>query len=1582
MVVSLVRMADFDLDSFVSAPTVEQLGKCRKDDLLRVAEHYQIRISRQQLKRDIKNILVQELRKLEVLKPADKSEEILSSGAGPLGEEEASGTDEAEGSEAKTVLPPFEPSSPSVAGDESRLRVRLAKVQREERERAEDRRAQLDLQLHIRRLEIEADTQVKLRELDLRIARETPVPPMLPVSVAQSAQSAAGAAGASPTFDVSKHISLVPQFRDAEVDSYFNVFERVASMLNWSRDVWPLLLQCKLTGKAQEVCAALSLQDSLDYDVIKTAILRAYELVPEAYRQRFRNHKKVSNQTFVEFAREKSLLFDRWCTSNKVSDFNALRELVLLEEFKSCIPDRIVVYLNEQKVTSVSQASVCADEFALTHKSVFTLARTENVAHVPAVLKDQWRSKNVSKAKEGRECFYCRKPGHLIADCLALKRKEQGVSTKSVAFVKTVDRTDYENCDALDVSYQPFLMEGFVSVSEHSPDPVRVTMLRDTGATQSFIVADALPFSERTFCGSHVLVRGLEMSTMKVPLHQIHLKSDLFSGLVKVGVRDSLPVHGVNFILGNDIAGGKMVPLLEVCDKPILSDDPDEMSEKFPEVFPVCVVTRAQARKFADDLSSTFIAPTFVNDVLMPDAGKPDGAVIVLKSDDLKSEVTSEKIIAAQKEDFSLRKCFSSVISVEEAQKKRNAYYMQNGLLMRWWCADVASDSEWSSVTQIVIPTCYRHLVLSLAHDHDLSGHLGIKKTYHRILRHFFWPRMKADVAKFCRTCTTCQFSGKPNQVIPRAPLVPIPVMGEPFEHVIVDCVGPLPKSKSGNQYLLTIMCTATRFPEAIPLRKITAPVISSALVKFFSMFGLPKIVQSDQGTNFLSKIFTQVLKTLNISHRISSAYHPESQGSLERFHQTMKAMLRRYCMDTGKDWDEGIPLVLFAAREAVQDSLGFSPADLVFGHTVRGPLKMLKENILDHESSVKTTVLDYVSKFRDRLHKACTMARDSLLHAQVTMKSKYDRKTVQRHFKEGDQVLVLLPVLGSALSARFSGPYEVLRKMSDTDYVIRTPDRRKKSRVCHVNMLKAYVVRESLQDVPKENESNIFCAAALTCESFDFTSTHDKEDDGVLIRHTYQQCARLKNSEVLADLNSHLSHLSESRSNDVKEIISDFPSLFNDVPSRTTILEHDIDVSNAVPIKQHAYRTNVFKRSVIKTEVDYLCEHGLAKQSFSPWSSPCLLVSKSDGSARFCTDYRKVNSVTVPDCFPLPRMEDCVDNLGSAKFVSKLDLLKGYWQVPLTSRASDISAFVTQDDFLQYCVMAFGMRNAPATFQRLINIVLAGVRDCNAYLDDLVIYSPTWSAHVSTIREVFGRLEKASLTLNLAKCEFGQATVTYLGKEVGQGQVRPIEAKVTAIADFPVPATRKELRRFLGMAGYYRSFCKNFSTVVNPLTSLLSPSRTFVWNDECQNAFDNVKALLCSTPVLSAPDVGRIFKLEIDASSVGAGAVLVQEDAYGIDHPVCYFSRKFNKHQLNYSTIEKETLALLLALQYFDVYVSSTNLPVIVFTDHNPLVFLGRMYNQNQRLMRWSLMVQGYNLVIKHKKGSENIIADALSRV
>ena len=215
----------------------------------------------------------------------------------------------------------------------------------------------------------------------------------------------------------------------------------------------------------------------------------------------------------------------------------------------------------------------------------------------------------------------------------------------------------------------------------------------------------------------------------------------------------------------------------------------------------------------------------------------------------------------------------------------------------------------------------------------------------------------------------------------------------------------------------------------------------------------------------------------------------------------------------------------------------------------------------------------------------------------------------------------------------------------------------------------------------------------------------------------------------------------------------------------------------------------------------------------------------------------------------------------------------------------------------------------------------------------------------------------------------------------VGQGHVKPVQAKVEAIIKLPVPSNKRELKRILGMIGYYRKFCKNFADIVMPLTNLLSKSAKFEWSNDCQIAFDRAKSLLQTFPVLLTPNFDKQFILTVDSSDLGAGAVLSQEDESGVEHPVCYFSKKFQKHQRNYSTIEKEALSLLLALDHFNVYLECTNYPVLVFTDHNPLTFVNRMKNKNQRLLRWSLILQDRNLVIKHIKGKNNVIADTLSR-
>jgi len=227
--------------------------------------------------------------------------------------------------------------------------------------------------------------------------------------------------------------------------------------------------------------------------------------------------------------------------------------------------------------------------------------------------------------------------------------------------------------------------------------------------------------------------------------------------------------------------------------------------------------------------------------------------------------------------------------------------------------------------------------------------------------------------------------------------------------------------------------------------------------------------------------------------------------------------------------------------------------------------------------------------------------------------------------------------------------------------------------------------------------------------------------------------------------------------------------AIFPDAPGITSTAVHDVDMGEAVPIKQHPYHVNPAKCEYMRKEVAYMMEHGIVETSQSPWSSPCALVLKADGTWRFCTDFRKVNNMTKSDGFPLPRIEDCIDRIGSLQFVSKFDLLKGYWQVPLSKRAKIISAFATPDGLYQNTVMPFGMRNTPATFQCVI-----GLDGCAAYLDNVVVFSHSWEQHIHQLHSFLRWLQETKLTVNLMKSEFCHAKVTFLGHVVGQGQVAP----------------------------------------------------------------------------------------------------------------------------------------------------------------------------------------------------------------
>ena len=1216
------------IKGFVESPSRTKLHRFSKPELLEVAKQYNIALDTEEhkTKDSIKRKLFDVFAETGVLPP-------------------------------RTPVKNTSPTSPSAPHSPSET-IRLRELD------LEQRRLELETELAKQRLELERD-RLKLE--------------------AEKSKN-------KTVFDVAKNIKLVPPFSETDVERYFPHFERVATNFAWPKDQWASLLQCVLTGKAQEIYSSLPVANSVIYADVKDAILRGYQLTPEAYRQTFRKLRKKADETYVEFGRKKETSFDRWCAVVKADDRAKLRELILLEEFINCLPPSVATHVSEQKPKTLSVACVLADEYTLIHQDrAYAKYRSSS-----PVSSNRSGTTSPSLPSDKPGCFYCSKPDHVIADCPKLKRKRaRDATTKSAGLVHSLQPLQRcsDNVTTVDESlYEPFLLEGTVSVSGASPMPVRI--LRDTGANQTILLQGVLPLSARTATGSSVLVRGIGKGVSKMPLHRILLRSDLVSGEVTVAVHNSLPVPGVTLLLGNDIGRGNVFSCdapLEVVTTPLVSDTPDQCEREHPDVFSANVVTRAQARKAVESKADpdVVLADTFM---LKPEAcvrlkekGPKskivlDPAIPKLLHDGPDFSLSPSELIKQQKADDSLVTCFDSLCSDSEIGTVSEGFYLHNGVLMR------KSEDCPSPILQIVVPSKYRSAILSMAHD-GLAGHSGVGKTYDRIQRHFFWPGVRRDVAEFCRSCHPCQLAGKPNQIIPPAPLHPIPAVGQPFERVIIDCVGPLPRSKSGYQYLLTVMCTSTRYPEAIPLRKITTKAIVRALLRFFSFVGLPREIQSDQGSNFMSKAFAKALQSLQITHQVSSAFHPASQGALERYHQTLKRMLRAFCLETGASWEDAVPWLLFASREVVQESTGFSPAELVFAHQLRTPLTVLSERWIG--VAPPKSLLQFVSDFRTRLYHARAIARANLDNAQNKMKHRFDRKARSRSFAAGDKVLVLMPIPGSVFQAKYRGPYSVEKKLSDVDYVIATPDKRFSSRVCHINMLKPYHTR-----APRDSPVVLLSAVA------------ESEDvDTAPLRCIVQ--GRLKNSEMLATLPNHLSHLTAKQQSDIVSLVHEYPEIFRDVPSRTNVLQHDIDVGSSLPIKQHPYRVNPTKRAILRQETDYLLSNKLAEPSVSPWSSPCLLVLKSDSSYRFCTDYRRVNAVTVPDSYPMPRVDDCVDRIGSATFVSKLDLLKGYWQVGLTPRARLISAFVTPDAFLQYNVMAFGMRNAGATFQRLVDLVL-----------------------------------------------------------------------------------------------------------------------------------------------------------------------------------------------------------------------------------------------------------------------------------
>ncbi|XP_069158983.1 uncharacterized protein [Procambarus clarkii] len=731
----------------------------------------------------------------------------------------------------------------------------------------------------------------------------------------------------------------------------------------------------------------------------------------------------------------------------------------------------------------------------------------------------------------------------------------------------------------------------------------------------------------------------------------------------------------------------------------------------------------------------------------------------------------------------SSKSTWSSPTKAETQSDSIPGVFVENQLLYRKYKpSKLKEDDDWARVNQLVVPSSQRPDILHLAHG-SLS-HYDFNKTYHAFRQDYYLPGMD-------------QF----------------------WQHLHI-----------------TVLCPTTRFPIAVPIKNITAATLVKQLLTIFTLYRFPKEIQSDCGTNFTSDLFKKTLEEFHITQVLSSPYHPASQGSLERSHQTIKLLLLKFCIEREKDWDNQLDLIMCIFISFSNESLGVSPYEMLYGRKCRTPVKALKDSLRSKTFSDSLHVPQFLQNVRHTLERVHKFASSNLIRSQTNMNIYFDKHNKIRKFSVGDFVLAYFPIPGSPFQSKFSGPYRIKECRNNYNYVLETTDRRRrKTQLCHINLLKQYQGTPSTVLV----SLSTFKDPYLHSETFPASPPECPDSESVP-----------SNSEILKDLPWYFQ---EPHSAPLVKVFNQHLELFNDNLQECTVVQHDIKLlPGTTPICQSFY---------------------------------CIGQQKKE--AMLAVKY------------------------GTS-------LIMG-WQ-HLTA----------------------------------VNIVIQGLDNIYAYFDDIVVVTTSWDDHLLQLQRLFKKLLKAGLTINLGKSTFFKGKVRYLGHVIGSGSLAPLTVHQQAIQHYPRPTTRKQLMPFLGLASYYRRFVKNFSTVATLLINLTSPKQRYHWTTSQGVAFEQVKSLLCTNPNLASPDVTKPFVFNVDASSTGIGGVLMQQRGKEV-LPVSYYSQKLKPHRRNYSTIEKELLAILLSIQHYEPYLQGYR-SLTIYSDHNSLRFLQQAQFSNKRLLFWAL--------------------------
>lgn len=541
---------------------------------------------------------------------------------------------------------------------------------------------------------------------------------------------------------------------------------------------------------------------------------------------------------------------------------------------------------------------------------------------------------------------------------------------------------------------------------------------------------------------------------------------------------------------------------------------------------------------------------------------------------------------------------------------------------------------------------------------------------------------------------------------------------------------------------------------------------------------------------------------------------------------------------------------------------------------------------------------------------------------------------------------------------------------------------------------------KESLVILNKEVSPGVFIASAIVSNSSPFVKILNTTLESVIIKNTDIETDNLNNyaiynietkkgdreATLLQELNQEIPEIAKDETISLCKEFADIFALSFDKLSTNNFYKQKLKITDTNPVFIKNYRIPHAQKAEIKDQVNKMLENDIIEPSSAEYNSPILLVpkktTKGKKSWRLCIDFRALNqSKLVADKFPLPRIDDILDQLGRAKWFSTLDLKSGFHQIPLEENSRDVTTFSTDTGSYRFTRLPFGLKVSPNSFQRMMSIAFAGITPEKAflYMDDIIVIGCSKNHHLGNLRSVFETCRKFSLKLNPEKCTFFQQQVTYLGHKITSKGILPDDSKYEIINKYPTPTNADAVKRFIAFCNYYRRFIPHFAEISKPLNNLTRKKTEFDWSQNCQNSFDNLKAALMNPQILQYPDFNKQFILTTDASKQACGAVLSQnfEDQ---DLPIAFASRAFTKGEANKATIEQELAAIHWAINYFRPYLYGNKF--LVKSDHKPLVYLFAMKNPSSKLTRMRLDLEEYDFEVEYIKGKDNVGADALSRI